>query len=201
MSLTMLYRYDAKLVEYPFKGQKSRWWWNDPSLLFPVPSYLENHCLTSHTSFMCTRMYSDTYCTHTRAHSLHKTTGRVKGKPRQSLSSDISSATLLTVCLTSLPFWEKLGSYGKHFMMSPFKQGLFVSVDVQGCSFTSFRKISLHHRPRLFCNIWLLRSPLISGRTLVKMELLGSSRMRYNYERPLARGIFLLLWSTALCAQ
>lgn len=79
---------------------------------------------------------SHTYCSawHTRAHSLPKTTGHARGKPGQiSLPPDIS-ATLLAVCLTILSFWAKLGSCGKHFVMSPFKEGLYVGVDVQGCA-------------------------------------------------------------------
>ncbi len=78
-------------------------------------------------------------------------------------------------------------------MMSPFKEGLCVSVDVRGCTFTSVRKIFLQHRWRLFCNTCSLWSPLIAGLTLVKVKLLRSSRTRYNFEKVVAIGIFLLL--------
>ena len=75
--------------------------------------------------------------THTQAHSLPKTTGRVKGKPQHSLSSDIS-AKVLAVCLTILPFWEKIGLLLKAFVMSAIKGGLFVVVDIQGMPFHKF---------------------------------------------------------------
>lgn len=191
----------------------------EPSCLFPVfnsyflqltrnfPSYLENHHHQKQTA--ADRCYSHiltcshTYCTpwHTQAHSLPKTMGHVKGMPGQiSLSSDISTP-LLAVCLTFLPFWENLGSCGKHLVMSPFKEGLYVSVDVRGCGFTSFRRIFLHHWWRLFCIICPLWCPLIAGQTLVKIKLLRSPGIRFNFERALAIGIFLLLWSTSLHAQ
>lgn len=129
------------------KVHKSWWWCDEPSRLFPVfNSHVSSNWQASLPTLKITvrqdRCYSHmlscshTYCTpwHTRAHSLPKTTGHVKGKPGQiSLSSDIS-ATFLAVCLTILPFWAKLGSRGKHFVMSPFKEGLDVGVDVKGCA-------------------------------------------------------------------
>lgn len=69
-----------------------------------VPSYLENHCLTSHMLFMCTRMYSDTYCTlwHTRAHSLPKTTAVWRASPgKVSLPTSLPLHFLLSVLLVS----------------------------------------------------------------------------------------------------
>lgn len=212
---SMLWRHSPQIVfnlATMTKVQKSRWWYSVPSCVcfLSLTHISSNWQVTSlhilNIPVRQDRCYSriltcsHTYCTrwHTQTHSLPKTTSHVKGKPRQISSSPDISATLLTI----VPVWEKVGLWVENILWCHLLKRDFMWVLMyKDVASQVFRRYFPHHRWRLSCNICLLRSLLIAGQTLVKIKLLRCSRMPYNFERALAIGIFLLLWSTARGAQ
>lgn len=103
--------------------------------------------------------------------------GHVKGKPRHSLSSH-TSATLLAVCLTFLPFWKINWALAENiWWCHPLNR-----VCLRVLMYKSVASQVLGRSFMVSFNSW--------SDALVRIKLLGSSRMCYNFKRPLARGSF-----------